>query len=133
MAIVVTAVRPHAHRHWPATGVWPVAQSSQRNADAIPEVELIKIELLDSFYGPGYGISTAEAEAEAAIRCFDRVDINLETTYTAKAAAAAVKCCRDNSDKRVLYWHTYNSSDISGLMDSTKFDKIPGDLCDLTG
>jgi 1-aminocyclopropane-1-carboxylate deaminase/D-cysteine desulfhydrase-like pyridoxal-dependent ACC family enzyme len=98
----------------------------RKNVDTIPEINLNKIELLDSFYGDGYGISTAEAEA--AIRCFDSVSINLETTYTAKAAAAAVKCCRENSDKRILYWHTYNSSDISGLMDSTKFDKIPGDL-----
>lgn len=101
----------------------------RRNVDTIAEIDLNKVELLDSFYGAGYGVSTAEAEA--AIRCFDSVSINLETTYTAKAAAAAMKCCRDNSDKRILYWHTYNSSDISGLMDSTKFDQIPGDLCAL--
>ncbi|MEH6582894.1 MAG: hypothetical protein V7754_13225, partial [Halioglobus sp.] len=88
-----------------------------------------EIELLDGFYGPGYGESTVVASA--AIRWFDSVGIKLETTYTAKAAAAAVKCCSENPDKRILYWHTYNSSDTSGLMDSSKFDSIPGELCGL--
>ena len=82
-----------------------------------------------SLYCGQHGISTPEADD--AIKCFDSVGINLETTYTAKAAVAAVKCCHENSAKRILYWHTYNSSDTSGLVDTTRFDRIPEALRNL--
>lgn len=95
----------------------------RKHADTLPEINLNNIELLDAFYGPGYGISTPEADA--AVRCFDSVGMNLEITYSAKTAAAALKCCQENPAKRILYWHTYNSSDTAALIDPSKFGGIP--------
>lgn len=95
----------------------------RHNADTLPEIELRDIELLEAFYGPGYGISTPAADA--AIKCFDSAGINLEITYSAKAAAAALECCRKNPGKSILYWHTYNSADTAGLMDSNTFSNVP--------
>jgi 1-aminocyclopropane-1-carboxylate deaminase/D-cysteine desulfhydrase-like pyridoxal-dependent ACC family enzyme len=81
---------------------------------SIPEIELRQPQLLDTFYGPGYGSSTPEAND--AIKCFGRAGVTLETTYTAKAAAAVIRCCEENPDQQVVYWHTFNSSDTSKLL-----------------
>ena len=80
----------------------------------IPDIELTEAQLLDSYYGPGYGSSTPEADD--AIKYFGSAGVTLETTYTAKAAAAVIRSCEDNSDQKVLYWHTFNSSDTSKLL-----------------
>jgi 1-aminocyclopropane-1-carboxylate deaminase/D-cysteine desulfhydrase-like pyridoxal-dependent ACC family enzyme len=81
---------------------------------SIPDIQLRQPQLLGTFYGPGYGSSTPAADD--AIKYFGRAGVNLETTYTAKAAAAVIRCCVENPDQRVLYWHTFNSSDTSKLL-----------------
>lgn len=98
-----------------------------KNKDSnIPNIKLNKIELEESFYGTGYGDTTPESLAATDV--FARNNIKLDPTYTAKAAAAVLKFCHDQPDKKVLYWHTYNSSDVSKLMDATEFERIPKSL-----
>jgi len=98
----------------------------RKNVANIPVINLNEVELLDAYYGPGYGDSFPEADA--AIKCFESAGIELESTYTAKTAAAALACCQKNPYKRILYWHTYNSADTSESMGVTKFDNIPKEL-----
>lgn len=84
---------------------------------SVPEFPLREPQLLDSYYGPGYGSSTPEADS--ALKYFGSAGVTLETTYTAKAAAAAIRHCVDNADQEILYWHTFNSSDTSTLLRPT--------------
>jgi D-cysteine desulfhydrase len=59
--------------------------------------------------GEGYGACTNDGLH--AIELFREADgIELEPTYTAKAAAACLKIARDAaSDEVILYWHTFNA------------------------
>ena len=74
---------------------------------SIPQLTLQKIELLDQYYGAGYGVET-DMGAHAS-KMFSSENIQLEKTYTAKAAAAALELCQQEPKKTILYWHTYNS------------------------
>ena len=65
-----------------------------------------RIRLVHSQVGMGYGKTTAAADA--ALARFQERGIELDVTYTAKAAAELL--ARD-SDSTVLYWHT-----LSGMM-----------------
>ena len=83
---------------------------------SILKISLNKIHLDDDYYGEGYGFSTKEGDQ--AITAFEKRGIKLESTYTAKAAAAAIKQCSEKPYESVLYWHTFNSSELdSGLSD----------------
>lgn len=77
----------------------------------MPAMTLTPITLLDEYYGEGYGVPSSATRA--TITAFEQSSIRLDTTYTAKAAAAALDDCLRQPDKPVLYWHTYNSADVS--------------------
>lgn len=80
-----------------------------RAADStVPALTLKKIQLSDDYYGDGYGV--ASDEGDVARQAFKTAGIALESTYTAKAAAAALELCRKHPHKTVLYWHTFNSA-----------------------
>ena len=75
----------------------------------VPEISMPKINLKESFYGDGYGCPTESGTK--AINLFSKADIKLESTYTAKSVAAVLQHCKENPDKKTLYWHTFNSVD----------------------
>lgn len=62
--------------------------------------------LVDEFYGPGYGEATAAGEA--ARRKFAGMGVQLEQTYSAKAAACFMELV-DREPSPVLFWNTFNS------------------------
>ena len=66
-----------------------------------------RVELVHNQLGLGYGKTTAAADA--AQNAFREFGIELDVSYTAKAAAELLARCR--SDAQVLYWHT-----LSGTM-----------------
>lgn len=72
-----------------------------------------EISLSDEYYGAGYG-SPSDA-GKAAGEWFGSVGIGLESTYTEKAAAAVMDICREHPEKKVLYWHTFNSADTEAI------------------
>lgn len=79
-----------------------------RQADNnIPVLTLNNIYLSDDYYGDGYGV--ASDAGDIAKTTFKTVGIELESTYTAKAAAAALELCRTKPKQQILYWHTFNS------------------------
>lgn len=83
---------------------------------SIPKIPLKPINLDDDYYGEGYGFSTESGDK--AIETFSGRGITLESTYTAKAAAAVIDTCSEKSQQSILYWHTFNSAELdSGLSD----------------
>jgi D-cysteine desulfhydrase len=67
--------------------------------------------LLDDYFGTAYGAATEAGNTATTI--FANQRIKLEPTYTAKAAAAALDYCDRHSEETVLYWHTFNSVEIT--------------------
>lgn len=66
----------------------------------------------DDFFGEGYGCATRESQR--AIEHFSSAGIQLENTYSAKAAAAFLQQSQ-RSDKPQLFWNTFNSRDTLAL------------------
>jgi D-cysteine desulfhydrase len=76
-----------------------------------------------AFFGRGYGVPTEEAEA--AVAAASPV-LKLETTYTAKALAAALDAlAKSNPGETLLYWHTLNSAEIPR---SPSIESLPKEL-----
>lgn len=73
-----------------------------------PESPVPKIVLRDAWYGEGYGVPTDAGQA--ALNRFAEWGVALESTYTAKAAAAFLDHLKHaDSEQSVLFWNTYNS------------------------
>ena len=80
-------------------------------------VDPVEIVLWDGYLGRGYGLPTPEAER--AVRLMDeREGITLDQVYTGKTLAALVDAARDPAfgGRRVLFWNTYNSLPLGGLL-----------------
>lgn len=68
--------------------------------------------LCGDYFGPGYGEATAAArDAIAAFR--EETDLELEGTYSGKAAAAFLDRLA-SADGPVLFWNTFNSRPLPG-------------------
>ena len=80
----------------------------------LPEVSIPKPKLVENQYGEGYGYTT-EASRGACRLLKDREGIDLDPTYTSKTFAAVLDhySSHGGSSRPVLYWHTYNSVDMS--------------------
>lgn len=88
-------------------------QTRRRLARWLPKQPLPAVQLLDDYYGEGYGVASdagcAAAEWFLQLPWADDRQLTVEGTYTAKALAAL----RDQLSQcsgPVLYWHTLNSS-----------------------
>lgn len=90
----------------------------------LPAVALPPVRLLDAYAGPGYGVPTVPGR-EAANAMMDGEGIVLDPCYTAKTFAAVLDHCRGKAKGPVLYWHTYNSRDLSELAGSVSEDDMP--------
>jgi 1-aminocyclopropane-1-carboxylate deaminase/D-cysteine desulfhydrase-like pyridoxal-dependent ACC family enzyme len=88
---------------------------------AVPDVTLGSQRVFHEYFGGEYGLPTAEGME--ALRLFgEREGIKLEPTYTAKTCACLLDFIKEpaRAGDAVLYWHTYNSADLSrdaGLVD----------------
>lgn len=93
----------------PAVVTGMMRQARDRLARLHPDLavhDLPPVELLDTWYGQGYGVATT-AGREAAMRAED-AGIHLEQTYTGKAFAAFLSFLAA-SDAPVLFWNTWSS------------------------
>lgn len=79
------------------------------------------VELRHEFIGRGYGISTPAADDAA--RLLRKAGITLDTTYTAKAAAALLQHVT-SAPAPVLFWHTLSNTDPPLPADVT-IDNLP--------
>jgi 1-aminocyclopropane-1-carboxylate deaminase/D-cysteine desulfhydrase-like pyridoxal-dependent ACC family enzyme len=72
------------------------------------ETAIERVALSHEQIGAGYGrITEAAAAAQAA---FATLDLQLDPTYTAKAAADFLVALRDRPESRLLFWHTLSSA-----------------------
>lgn len=62
----------------------------------------------NDFYGDGYGLATEKSQQALAV--FQQHGIQLENTYSGKAAAAFLEQLK-TSEKPQLFWQTFNSAD----------------------
>ena len=92
----------------------------------IPNLELKTPKILNAYFGRGYGVPTTAGRL-AARRFRDLEGIELEPTYTAKTAAAVLDMCRQQPGTAgpVLYWHTYNSVDLSPVAAAVDVHRLP--------
>jgi len=93
----------------------------RRRSKRIPRIPIPRPIMLEGYLGKGYGYPTREGR-RAQDLMQERERISLDPTYTAKTFAAIL----DHSEQQpggagaVLYWHTFNSSDLSALPDSNQ-------------
>jgi 1-aminocyclopropane-1-carboxylate deaminase/D-cysteine desulfhydrase-like pyridoxal-dependent ACC family enzyme len=91
------------------------------SSPAVPDVTIGSQLVVHDYFGGEYGLPTAEGME--ALRLFrEKEGIKLEPTYTAKTCAYLLDFIKEHSraDDAILYWHTYNSADLSqdaGLVD----------------
>jgi len=78
------------------------------------------ITLIHDYFGGEYAKITPEALA-AKKTCHELDGITLYTTYTAKTMAAMIEylTANDLRDKTILFWHTYNTRDLSPFLNES--------------
>ena len=81
------------------------------------------------YLGSGYG-SPSRAGRKAHRLMQEKEGIRLDSTYTAKTFAAVLDYCRNHQVNRgpVLYWHTYNSVDLSNQAADADLRELPEPL-----
>lgn len=95
----------------------------------LPEVSITTPALVEDQFGEGYGCITDECR-DAYHLLKDKEDINLDPTYTSKTFAAVLDHCKTHpkNSRPVLYWHTYNSVDMSSHTASVDYRDLPKKL-----
>lgn len=87
----------------------------RRLDNSVPEdlAAQTNIQVRDEFFHPGYAQGTGHTE-EAIGFAHNVLDLQLETTYTAKALAALLSDWRASKADvfSALYWHTWNSTPL---------------------
>jgi len=98
----------------------------KQKSRSIPDISLRAPRILDEYFGDGYGVPT-EAGRMASQMLKEKTDIRLDPTYTAKTVAAVLDHCRtrQRESRPVLYWHTYNSVDLSKQAALVDYRELP--------
>ncbi|MGQ9843221.1 MAG: 1-aminocyclopropane-1-carboxylate deaminase/D-cysteine desulfhydrase [Spirochaetota bacterium] len=95
----------------------------------LPHIHITTPVILHDYCGNGYGYPTGA--------CLDAIEtmkhnehIQLEPTYTGKTFAAVCDMIqkKEYADKTILYWHTYNSIDLSDEVKKVDSSQLPKDL-----
>lgn len=98
-------------------------------APEIPDIRIQPPAVLDDYFGGGYGHPTEKGKnAYHALK--EKENISLDPTYTSKTFAAVLDYCAkpENNGKTILYWHTYNSVDMSQQAASVDYWQLPENL-----
>jgi len=95
------------------------------NAESVPAVEIVPPKIIHDYFGEGYGHPTPEG-IEALQLFKERENIKLEPTYTAKTGAALLDFVQKVPQGAcILYWHTYNSVDLSKEAAGVDYHDLP--------
>jgi hypothetical protein len=90
----------------------------------IPAIDLPQPEIEGSFLGDGYGHPT-DAGRQATEEMKTKEGITLEPCYTAKTFAAVLEHLEtQKASGPVLYWHTYNSVDLTGQARAVDLNRL---------
>lgn len=96
---------------------------------AIPDIAISPQHVINDYVGQGYGCATRECKAALDL-LQEKENITLDPTYTAKAFAALLDYIEKPPYRNVpiLYWHTYNSADLTARLRSTDCRMLPPEL-----
>jgi D-cysteine desulfhydrase len=97
----------------------------KRKCPDLPDISIRLPLILSEYLGSGYG--TPSRSGSQAYRLMQqREGITLDPTYTAKTFAAVLDYCRTHQVDRgpVLYWHTYNSVDLSARAETVDYRNL---------
>ena len=113
--------------------MWSPASSTARSRleksgrRAVKPMKFKKSDILmiHEFFGGEYAKITDEAVAARKLLA-EIEEVTLDTTYTAKTMAAMTKYLKDHDlkDKHILFWHTYNTRDLSPFLDKNVARRI---------
>jgi len=101
----------------------------KKRCQSLPEINITRPEILHDYFGDGYGVPT-KAAGNVSRLLKDREGIRLDTTYTSKAFAAVYDYCQSQGKTAgpILYWHTYNSVDLTDQANSVDYRELPKPL-----
>lgn len=100
----------------------------------VPKISITEndFHFIKGYLGQGYGMKTLKGQtAVDKIYELEGKDkgFYLDTTYTGKTMAAMFDFLadRENKDKKVLFWNTYNSNNLDSYLKETEFNykKLP--------
>jgi D-cysteine desulfhydrase len=83
-----------------------------------------RYELITDYAGTRYGEPTT-AGTEATQLARDLETITLDPTYTAKTLAGVIDAIRQGTKGPILYWHTFNSVDLSSIANQVNYQDLP--------
>ena len=98
----------------------------KKRFQCLPDISIRKPAIVENYFGDGYGVPTQAGNTVS--RLLKKTSgIELDPTYTAKTFAAVFDHCQKHSrnSSPVLYWHTYNSVDLSDQADSVNYRNLP--------
>lgn len=92
----------------------------------LPAINIKAPEILHGYIGDGYGVPT-KAASNVTRLLKEREGITLDSTYTAKTFAAVFDHCQHQGKTAgpVLYWHTYNSIDLTDQARAVDYRQLP--------
>jgi len=98
----------------------------RRDSPEVPAVRLPEQQVLDGYFGDGYGHATP-AGRDATARALELEGLRLDPTYTAKTFAAVCDfiAAPRNARATVLYWHTFDATDRSAVAGSIDYRELP--------
>ncbi|MBU2514142.1 pyridoxal-phosphate dependent enzyme [bacterium] len=99
----------------------------KKRCEAIPELHLKKPEFIENYFGQGYGHPTREG-INAYLELKNKENITLDPCYTSKTFAAVLNFCCQQPKGPILYWHTYNSVDLSDKAQGVDTTMLPQDI-----
>ena len=86
-----------------------------------------RYELITDYAGSRYGAPTT-AGTEATQLARDLETITLDPTYTAKTLAGVIDAIRHEAKGPILYWHTFNSVDLSNIANQVNYQDLPSEF-----
>ena len=100
-----------------------------RKADpTVPNIRVSSedVILLEDYLGKSYA-SFTELGVRTVQKMKELEDISLDTTYTGKALGGGLEWLRNQGfqDSAVLFWNTYNSVDLTHLIQQFDYHQLP--------
>ena len=101
----------------------------KKNSPNIPAIDMTDPQIIDGYFGNGYGYPTEKGQKALEI-LKSKENISLDPVYTAKACAALLDHIKNHasSTSPILYWHTYNSIDLSQEAAGVDYRELPEEL-----
>ena len=101
----------------------------KQRSHRLPDIDIRAPEILHDYFGDGYGAPT-KASRNVSRLLKEKEGIALDPAYTSKTFAAVSDYCQNQGKEAgpVLYWHTYNSVDLSDQANSADCRNLPKPL-----